>query len=361
MVKPSIIILLVLVFALVVNVNADLTIYFIDVGQGDAELLESNGHYMLIDAGPSDAGNAVVSFLRSLGVNELDVVVATHPHEDHIGGMVDVLRAFPVNLYVDNGETTTTKTYENLVSEISSQYIPYAEAASGDEIPFANGINVEIVNPSSLNGDLNENSLVLKVTDGSVKYLFMGDASDGSGDLSAQILKVTHHGSNSGTTAQFLNKVNPEIAVIEVGSDNSYGHPASITIDNLLSKGVKIYRTDENGNIVIGSDGSTYTISNDKKIGSNQAPAKTPKPTVSTPKPTPIKTQSPVYVAPVQVAAPVSPSSGPCNCNGPDKNCGDFSSHSAAQACFDYCKNQGYGDCFKLDKDANGLACESMK
>jgi beta-lactamase superfamily II metal-dependent hydrolase len=346
--------LLVLTLALGAGVNAGLTVHYIDVGQGDSELLQSNGHNMLIDAGPSSAGDTVISYLKSQGVTSLDVVVSTHPHEDHIGGMVDVLNAFPVGLYVDNGETHTSKTYENVMSKLNTKQIPYAEVISGKTIPFADGITVQVMNPSSLTGDLNEDSVVLKVTDGSEKFLFMGDAADGTGDLSAQILKVTHHGSNSGTSSAFLSKVHPEVAIIEVGSENTYGHPTQGTLNKLQSSGAKVYRTDENGNIIIKSDESSYTI--------NSASGGSLSPIVAAP----VRTSAPVYVAPVQTrtpvySAPAISSSGACNCNGPDLNCKDFSSRSDAQSCFDYCKSQGKGDCFNLDKDSDGSVCESMK
>jgi competence protein ComEC len=341
------------------SVNAQLTVHFIDVGQGDAELLQSGSHSMLIDAGPSSAGGTVVSYLKGLGISNLDVVVATHPHEDHIGGMVDVLNSFPVGLYVDNGATHTSTTYENVMTKLNSKQIPYAEVTTGKMIPFADGIKVQVMNPSSLTGDLNEDSIVLKVTDGSEKFLFMGDAADGSGDLSAQVLKVTHHGSNTGTSSSFLSKVNPEVAVIEVGAGNTYGHPASGTLNKLHSNGVKVYRTDEDGNVVIKSDGSSYTIqpaSGGSLSSGVTAPAKTSTPTYS----------SPVYVAPIQTpppvySSPVASSTGACNCNGPDLNCKDFSSWSESQSCYDYCKSQGKGDCFGLDKNKDGSACDSMK
>jgi competence protein ComEC len=185
---------------------------------------------MLIDAGPADSGSKVVKYLKDNGVSNLDVVVATHPHEDHIGGMIDVLNAFPVGLYVDNGEMTNTKTYETLMSVLKQKQIPYAEVKTGKVIPFADGITVDVLNPTSDKGDLNEDSVVLKVTDGSEKFLFMGDSATYIGDPSAQILKVTHHGSNSGSSPAFLDLVIPKVAIIEVGEGNSYGHPTSKTL-----------------------------------------------------------------------------------------------------------------------------------
>jgi len=323
---------------------------------------------MLIDAGPSSAGSTVVNYLKSQGVTKLDVVVATHPHEDHIGGMNDVLNAFPVALYVDNGETHTSKTYENVMSTLQQKQIPYAEVTSGKTIPFADGITVDVLNPSSLIGDLNEDSVVLKVTDGSQKFLFMGDASSGSGDLSAQILKVTHHGSNSGSSPSFLSQVKPDVAVIEVGAGNTYGHPTQKTLSNLQNARVTIYRTDLNGNIVIKSDGSKYTVDSNKGVSTiSFSEPKTVATTVSTKPPTPVITAKPVYIAPIPTAQPVysapvasSSSGGTCDCSGNKYNCGDFPLPNGVTAdeCYAYCKSQGKGDVHGLDRDKNGLACE---
>lgn len=314
---------------------------------------------MLVDAGPGDAGSTVISYLKSQGVSSLDVVVATHPHEDHIGGMLSVLDAFPVSLYVDNGATHTTKTYENLMNKLVSDATPYAEAKAGDKIPFASGITIDVLAPRSMSGDLNQDSLVLKVTDGNEKILLTGDAGDTTGDIQAQILKVAHHGSKYGTSLNYVERVNPEVAVISVGSGNDYGHPASSTITNVQSKGAKVYRTDVDGDVVLTTDGNSWSVI--KPAGSSSRLTFTQPQVEKTSRPTPIPT---VYI-PTQAPIPVAPvvqssSSGPCNCNGPDLDCKDFSSGSAAQNCYDYCEGQGFGDCFKLDKDKDGLACESL-
>jgi len=248
-----------------------LTVSYIDVGQGDSELLQSGGHNMLIDAGPVDAGPTVVKYLKDHGVSNLDVVVSTHPLEDHIGGMVDVLNSFPVSLYVDNGESTNTKTYEDVMSLLQKKQIPYAEVKTGNTIPFADGITVDVLNPTSDKNDLDKDSIVLKVTDGSEKFLFMGDSATYNGDPSAQILKVTHHGSKSGSLPSFLSLVNPKVAVIEVGADNTLGHPAQKTLENLKDAGAAVYRTDRNGNIVVTSTGSSYSVTSDKGTDSSTA------------------------------------------------------------------------------------------
>jgi len=155
----------------------DLKIHFIDVGQGDSILLQSGEKNMLVDAGPRESGSKVVSYLKSQGVSSLNVIVATHPHEDHIGGIVDVLNNFNVGLYVDNGVTHTTSTYERLVNKLVDDQTPYAEVKAGKTIPFAEGITVSVISPSSISGDMNDDSIILKVVDGSQKILLTGDSS----------------------------------------------------------------------------------------------------------------------------------------------------------------------------------------
>ena len=266
-------------------VSGQLTVSYIDVGQGDSQLLQSGGHNMLIDAGPVDAGPTVVNYLKTHGVMNLDVVVATNPEEDHIGGMVDVLNAFPVGLFVDNGESTASQTYVDVMSLVQKKQIPYEEVKTGKTIPFADGISVEVLNPTSDKNDLNEDSVVLKVTDGSEKFLFMGDSSTYTGDPSAQILKVTNHGSKSGSSPSFLSLVNPKVAVIDVGHNNALGYPAQKTLENLKDAGAEVYRTDRNGNIVVTSTGSSYTVTSDKGTNSSTSSVKTipvtPLPTVA--------------------------------------------------------------------------------
>lgn len=276
-------ILLVLIF-FSTTVAGQLTVSYIDVGQGDSQLLQSGSHNMLIDAGPVDAGPTVVNYLKTHGVTNLDVVVATNPQEEHIGGMVDVLNAFPVGLYVDNGESTASQTYVDVKSLVQKKQIPYTEVKTGKTIPFVDGIPVEVLNPTSDKNDLYEDSVVLKVTDGSEKFLFMGDSSTYTGDPSAQILKVTNHGSKSGSSLSFLELVNPKVAVIDVGAGNTLGYPAQKTLENLNNVRAEVYRTDRNGNIVVTSTGSSYSVTSDKgtdsSTSSNQTKSATPLPAV---------------------------------------------------------------------------------
>lgn len=179
----------------------------------------------------------------------------------------------------------------------------------------------------------------------------MGDSATYTGDSSAQVLKVTHYGSNSGSSASSLAKVKPEVAVIEVGAGNTYGHPTEKTLTILANAGAKIYRTDENGNVVITSDGTKYTVSA-RKTGEELTPSN-----LAIPKEARISVPvTRVTVVPTQAVS--SSSSGTCDCSKNKYNCGDFplSSGVTAQQCYDYCKAQGKGDIHQLDRDKDGLA-----
>lgn len=358
------------VFVLPGTVGASLDVSYIDVGQGDAELLQSDGHFMLIDAGPSDARGTVVAYLKGKGVQSLDYIIATHPHEDHIGGMMDILNVFPVGTYIDSGATHTTRTYEKIMNKLVTDQTVYAAGAAGTTFIFGD-TTVDLIGPKYLTGDINQDSESLKVTDGAISFLFPGDGEQVA--TRATILKVAHHGS-AGSTSN-LGTINPEVAVIDVGAGNSYGHPTLGTMSDLDKAGILVYRTDTNGDIEITSDGSGYTVGTSRGSAVHSISAsKSDAAEVSIPQPTRVRTVSPVYLAPVtdqkpRFAAPVvsslvsgsSVSSGPCSCDGPDKNCADFSSGAAAQSCYTFCQDQGFGDCFGLDKDSDGNACESLK
>lgn len=277
----------------------------------------------------------------------------SHPHEDDIGDMVSVLNFVPILKYIDSGVTHTTKTYENLMQIKVDKQIPYTETRAGDSFIFGDTSVKKF--SSSLSGELNDDSFSLVVTDGKISYLFLGDNENAAAPVT--ILKVAHYGSSSST--KNLGIINLEVAVISVGTGNTYGHPAQSTISKLNQAGVQTYRTDTNGMIIIYSDGSTYTV----KIGKGfVSPAKmtmsapvsiTP---ASTSRPTPIPT--PLFVAPAPVQS--SSSGGICDCSGNIYNYGDFPlpNDVTADECFAYCKSQGKGDIHGLDQDKDNLPCE---
>lgn len=250
--------------------NNNLTAYYINVGQGDSELVQFHGHNILIDGGEPYEGSTVVSFLRSHGVTSIDLVVNTHPDADHLGGLEDVVNSFPVTDIANDGLTDTTVTYKNFMSDVTSKNVPDQADYAGQTINIDPTVTINVYSPPSthLGTDTNENSVVLKFTYGSESFLFVGDATtatenymEGAGDnLRADVLKVGHHGSDTSSSQSFLTAVHPEIAVIEVGLNNEYKLPDADIISRLTSDGAAVYRTDQDGDIAITTDGKSLTV-----------------------------------------------------------------------------------------------------
>lgn len=270
-----------------ISSNAKLKIHYIDVGQGDSEFLElPNNQTMLIDAGNPENGEQIVSYIKGLGYSKIDYLIATHPHSDHIGGMATVVNNLDIGKIYMPKKSTNTKTFEGLLTAIQRKRLKVNAAQAGVDILKVGNLNINMLAPVNITGDdLNQYSAVIMLTYGDNKFLFMGDAGEPSeeqitADVSADVLKVGHHGSNTATSQSFLNKVKPKYAVIEVGKGNSYGHPTANTLSKLQNIGATIYRTDNDGTIIFTSDAKTITI--DKKASSvkQQAPpviATTPK------------------------------------------------------------------------------------
>ncbi len=242
----------------------------LDVGQGDAILIRTEDKAALIDAGLRKAH--VVEQLQKLGVDHLDLVVATHPHADHVGGMADVLRVYKPKLYLDNGLPHTTRTYEELMALVEAEHIPYRTARQGMTLRLGGEAVFTVLFPAErpLRGtrsDLNSNSVVLRLDHGQVGVLLMGDAEEPTEDAlvaaglaPAQVLKVAHHGSAHSTHAPFLRAVQPKIALISCGADNRYGHPDPDTVKRLRRAGALVFRTDRSGQIRVLSDGSQVEV-----------------------------------------------------------------------------------------------------
>jgi competence protein ComEC len=208
---------------------------------------------MLIDSSEIGKGDDVAAYVKGEGITSLDYVVATHPHSDHIGGMSVILNDFLIGHFIDSGYAYTSKTYENMLTTIDNKNIPFVTPKRGDKIDFSTGIDVQVLNPGNtyFTDDVNQNSVVLKVTDGKVTFLLMGDAGleaenaimQDDYDVNADILKVGHHGSRTSSGASFISAVSPAVSVIEVGEGNDYGHPHQETLDR-LQKVSDVYRTD---------------------------------------------------------------------------------------------------------------------
>lgn len=246
--------------------DSNLEIYFLDVGQADSIFIRENDYTMLIDGGNKADGENLVEFLKNeLYINDIDILIGTHPHEDHIGGLPNVINSFEIEkIYLPNA-TTTTKIFECLLNSIEENNYKITVPKIGEEIKL-NNMMFKVLYTGTDETDLNNASIVLKLEYGNTSYLFTGDATETtekkllSSDISADVLKIGHHGSSYSTTEKFLDKVNPKYAIIEVGKDNKYGHPTKKTIDKLNEKNIEIFRTDLDGTIKITSDGKTLNI-----------------------------------------------------------------------------------------------------
>lgn len=247
----------------------ELKVHYIDVGAGDCTLVACNGKYMLIDAGESTAGNKIVSYLKALGVEKLDVVVSTHPHTDHMNGFKIVLPEFELETVYTCYLTSREPFYINFMDTLRDQAIIPETASAGDRFSLG-GASVTVVGPVATYGSANNDSLVLMIEFGSTRFLFAADMEStaeadliASGkDLTADVLRVGHHGRDTSTTGAFLDAVKPGHAVISAGSS---APPDSATLQRLEQQNIAIFRTDTMGTIVATSDGTNITFTKEQK------------------------------------------------------------------------------------------------
>lgn len=252
----------------VADVRGELKISYINVGQADSILIQQGNNSMLIDAGNNGDSVTVKKYISSQGISKLDYVVGTHPHEDHIGGLDHVINSFQTGKIYMPKAISSTKTFKDVVVAIKNKKMNATVPVPGETFKLGEA-NCMILGPVNSNSeDLNTYSIVIKITFGNNKFLFTGDAQESNEedminkgyDLTADVLKVGHHGSHTSTYENFLNKVNPKYAVISVGEGNSYGHPHKGTMERLQGKEIKVYRTDECGTIVCTSDGKNISF-----------------------------------------------------------------------------------------------------
>lgn len=247
------------------DVNGNTEVQFIDVGQADAILIRQNGYNMLIDAGNNEDGEKLVNYFKSLGITNFEYVIATHAHEDHIGGMDDIINNFEISNFYMPDVLTTTKTFEDVLNALESNDLMYDELEIGEVFNLGEA-SFDTMYVGDEDDDLNDTSIVLKMTYGYNSFLFTGDATSSvekeilSKDIKSDVLKVAHHGSSYSSTDEFLNAVNPLYAVISVGKNNSYKHPSSSILKKLNDMGINIYRTDEKGTIIFTSDGKNINV-----------------------------------------------------------------------------------------------------
>ena len=255
--------------------DTEMQVHVLDVGNADAILVRNKGQNLLIDAGENDDGADVVAYLRSHGVKKLDYVIATHPDADHIGGMDDVVEAMDIGTFImafmPEGYTPTSKTYADMLEAISRKGLKITSAQTGKHYSLGEA-DIEILGPVADFTETNNQSVVCRISFGDKRFLFMGDAEkeaenalmEARGDLSADVLKIGHHGSKSSTQSKFVKMVSPAYAVISCGENNSYKHPHPETLDTLEELKIRCYRTDRDGTVVITTDGQSITFETEK-------------------------------------------------------------------------------------------------
>lgn len=252
-----------------------LSVHYLDIGQGDSILLKSEGLNVLIDAGERGNGERILSYLEAQGVKSLDYVIATHPHSDHIGSMADVLKGIPVaNVIMPRlaqKNTPTTKIYESFLQAVKTSGAKVIAAAPGQTYEGGRAV-MTVLGPCQQDDDLNNMSVVVRLDFGSTSFLFTGDAETPSEaamlkkgmDVHADVLKMGHHGSRTSSGKSFLEQVSPAFCVISCGIGNDYGHPHEETLEKLKKRGITPFRTDQDGTIVVGSDGDTLYCATEK-------------------------------------------------------------------------------------------------
>ncbi len=250
-----------------VKLKADgkLNVYYFDVGQADSIVIENNGYYMLIDAGNNADGENLVNYFKRMGIQRFETVIATHAHEDHIGGMDDIINNFEVGKFYMPDVVTTTKTFEDLLTALENNDVVLITPKAGDMF-ILGSCKFNVLHVGYEDDDLNDTSIVVRGLFGKTSFLFMGDATSNvenellDKNVDSDVLKVGHHGSKYSSTDDFLDVVTPEYAIISVGDGNSYQHPHDVSLNRIKKSGAKIYRTDREGTIIATSDGEDVTF-----------------------------------------------------------------------------------------------------
>ena len=264
----------------VTTADGEVSVHFIDVGQGDCALIVAGNKRVLIDSGEAIYSSRVINYIRKLGLRRIDYVIATHPHEDHIGGIADILEEFAVDKIImpeiPDELIPMSKEFENMLSVIEKKGISAEYSRIGSRIILENGAEIEILAP--LHNDyssLNNFSIVCRLIHGKRSFLFTGDIERAaendivnSGEfIRSDVIKIPHHGGTSSSTPAFIESVSPEYAVISVGKGNSYGHPKTEVLERLWNIGCEVLTTMDRGNIVFVSDGEAFKIYSDHGTG----------------------------------------------------------------------------------------------
>lgn len=340
------------------STTGELKIHFINVGQADAILVQQGSENMMIDAGNNEDEGTLKSYLTSQGIQEFKYVIGTHAHEDHIGSMDYIVNSFKVGKIYFPKQTATTKVFENFVGAVKDKGMQLSVPKVGDTFDLGDAKCTVLAPNGSNYEDGNDYSIVIRVDFGSTSFLLTGDAEAVSememvkagANMKVDLLKVGHHGSRSSTCANFLSGVSPKYAVISVGKGNSYGHPAQSTMDRLKEKGIQVFRTDENGTIVVTSNGKEITFntspgsytgiaSNDSNTSSkNNSSVSSSKPEAK-PQPTPQPSEN------KQVMVWLSATG---DCYHRINNCGKMNPNKARQVTLEEAKKQ-YKPCSKCN------------
>ena len=250
--------------------DSKLMISYMDVGQGDAAYIKVNGNDILIDAGPRSNSKELLEQLKAKNIDDFELVIATQPHEDHIGGMVDVFKEYEVKAFYSPKITHTTKTYENLVKAVKNEGLKTKELKGGMVIDLGEGAKFEVFTPQkSEYEELNDYSPIMKLSFGDTSYLFTGDAEKLAEEealakyktsLDSDVIKFGHHGSSSSSSNAFIEAVSPKYGIISCAKDNKYGHPHRETLDIIKKYNIKTFRTDTDGEIILTSDGKSINF-----------------------------------------------------------------------------------------------------
>lgn len=240
-----------------------LEVHFIDVGQGDATLIKADGHAMLIDAGENDKGTAVQLYLQKQGVEQLDYLVLTHTDSDHIGGADVIVTKFDIGQIFMSDFKKDNKTYRELMDSMKYRHMTFSTPEVGAEYELGSA-TFTVIAPNDTYEDANNSSMALILDYGDSSFLFSGDCEEEAEqdmlanglNLDVDVYQVGHHGSKSSSTEEFLDAMSPEYAVISCEEGNSYGHPHAKTLNNLRARGIRVFRTDEQGSIIAYSDGT---------------------------------------------------------------------------------------------------------
>ena len=253
----------------------EVSIHVIDVGQGDSILIKTpDNKNMLIDSGDENSGNTVKRYLKKQKISKLDIVIATHPDSDHIGGLDDIIYDFNIDkIYMPNKENNTSS-YNDIITACNKKNLDIIKASKGMNLNLGSSVSIKILSPSTTHEDTNLNSIVLNLSYKNKDFLFTGDAEyKNETDIinnynleDVDFLKIGHHGSKTSTSDAFLKNTSPDVAIISCGYKNRYNHPHKETLDSLMKYHIPIYRTDEQGDLVFYSDGDTiYTYKSPTK------------------------------------------------------------------------------------------------